>query len=166
MLILENNGYAYSTPTSKQSGVEWFVDRAAGYGVLGLQVDGNDAEAVYNATRTACEHARSGKGPVLIEAITFRMNGHAEHDDASYVPAELVKAWAKRDPIEILRKRLVEDGVKSAKQLDNLETKIFEQLKGDYEFALASAMPDPLFACGGVVDGQALSEPHPRRAGR
>jgi TPP-dependent pyruvate/acetoin dehydrogenase alpha subunit len=166
VLILENNGYAYSTPTSEQSGVEWFVDRAAGYGILGLQVDGNDAEAVYNATRLACDHARSGKGPVLIEAITFRMNGHAEHDDASYVPAELVKAWAKRDPIEILRKRLIDDGLKTAKQLDNLEKRIFDQLKDDYEFALASAMPDPLFACGGVVDGQAVGDADPRRAAR
>jgi len=166
VLILENNGYAYSTPTRHQSGVEWFVDRAAAYGVRGMQVDGNDVEAVYNATSIAFEHARNGGGPVLIEAITFRMNGHAEHDDASYVPEALVEAWRARDPIDLLRARLIEDGVKSARQLDNLEQKIFDQLKDDYEFALASAMPDALHATGGVYAGDVVGAPDPRRAGR
>ena len=166
VLVLENNGYAYSTPVQAQSDVEWFVDRAPGYGILGMQVDGNDVEAVFNATQLACEHARSGKGPVLIEAISFRMNGHAEHDDASYVPEKLVKAWRKRDPIEIMRKRLIDDGIKSAKQLENLEQKIFDQLKDDYEFALASDMPDPLYATGGVYQDQTIGDADPRRAAR
>ena len=166
ILIIENNGYAYSTPVQAQSQVEWFVDRAPAYGVLGMQVDGNDVEAVYNATKLACDHARSGKGPVLIEAITFRMNGHAEHDDASYVPQNLVDAWRQRDPIDIMRTRLIAEGVKSARQIDNLENKIFDQLKDDYEFALASAMPDALHATGGVYQEQAIGIADPRRAGR
>ena len=166
VLIIENNGYAYSTPVQAQSQVEWFVDRAPAYGVLGMQVDGNDVEAVYNATKLACDHARSGKGPVLIEAITFRMNGHAEHDDASYVPEALVKAWSKRDPIDILRERLIDEGVKSKRQIDNLEQKIFDQLKDDYEFALASDMPDALYATGGVYSEDDIGQPDPRRAGR
>ena len=94
------------------------------------------------------------------------MNGHAEHDDASYVPEALVEAWRARDPIDLLRARLIEDGVKSARQLDNLEQKIFDQLKDDYEFALASAMPDALHATGGVYAGDVVGEPDPRRAGR
>jgi TPP-dependent pyruvate/acetoin dehydrogenase alpha subunit len=166
VLVIENNGYAYSTPVQDQSGVEWFVDRAPAYGVRGMQVDGNDVEAVYHATKLACDHARAGNGPVLIEAITFRMNGHAEHDDASYVPQDLVEAWRQRDPIDILRARLIEDGIKSQRQIDNLEQKIFDQLKDDYEFALASSMPDALHATGGVYGDQEVGLPDPRRAGR
>jgi pyruvate dehydrogenase E1 component alpha subunit/2-oxoisovalerate dehydrogenase E1 component alpha subunit len=166
VLVLENNGYAYSTPVADQSKVEWFVDRAAGYGVRGMQVDGNDVEAVYAATLAACEHARSGKGPVLIEAISFRMNGHAEHDDASYVPEALVKAWRRRDPIELQRKRLIDAGIKTARQLENLEDRLFAQLKADVEFALASAMPDPLFATGGVTADDPIGVVSPRRQGR
>jgi TPP-dependent pyruvate/acetoin dehydrogenase alpha subunit len=166
VLILENNGYAYSTPVQDQSGVEWFVDRAAGYGVRGMQVDGNDVNMVYRACQAACEHARSGKGPVLVEAITFRMNGHAEHDDASYVPPELVEAWRARDPIDLCRAALITDNLASADQLDAEEAAIFDGLKADLEFALASPTPNPLAAVGGVIEGDARGVADPRRPAR
>jgi pyruvate dehydrogenase E1 component alpha subunit/2-oxoisovalerate dehydrogenase E1 component alpha subunit len=86
VLIAEHNGFAYSTPTSKQMRIKNIVTRAAAYGIPGEIVDGNDVLAVYEATKRAVERAREGGGPSLIEAKTFRMKGHAEHDDAGYVP--------------------------------------------------------------------------------
>jgi len=99
VFICENNQFAYSTPTEKQFAIENLADRAAGYGIPGVVVDGNDVLAVYEATREAVERARAGEGPTLIEAKTMRMRGHAAHDDASYVPPELLDEWKTKDPI-------------------------------------------------------------------
>src|SRR5262245_55869545 len=100
VLVAEHNGYAYSTPTSRQMRVKDIVVRAAAYGIPGEIVDGNDVLAVYEVTRRAVERARAGGGPMLIEAKTFRMKGHAEHDDAGYVPRPVFEEWKKRDPID------------------------------------------------------------------
>ena len=86
VLVVENNKWAYSTPTSKQTANPRFVDRADAYGCFGAEVDGNDVLAVYETTRQAVARARNGLGPTLIEADTMRMRGHAEHDDMKYVP--------------------------------------------------------------------------------
>ena len=99
IFVLQNNQYAYSTPTGLQYAVDP-VERAAAYGFPGVRVDGNDAEAMFAATLEARERALDGGGPTLIEAETMRMHGHAAHDDMRYVPEELVAAWARRDPIE------------------------------------------------------------------
>src|SRR5215217_3567591 len=88
VFVLENNQYAYSTPLAKQFAVG-LVERARTYGFPGVTVDGNDVEAVFEATRTARERALAGEGPSLIEAMTMRMHGHATHDDMRYVPPEL-----------------------------------------------------------------------------
>ena len=101
VVIVENNGYAYSTPTHKQSAVKFFVDKAIGYGVLGLQADGNDVLATYDVTKAAVDHARAGHGVALVELITYRRKGHAEHDNQSYVPAGEIEKWAaENDPID------------------------------------------------------------------
>ncbi len=99
IFVLENNQYAYSTPLSLQFAVDP-VERARTYGFPGERVDGNDVEAVFEATRRARERALAGAGPTLIEAVTMRMHGHAAHDDMRYVPAELVERWRERDPID------------------------------------------------------------------
>lgn len=93
ILVVENNGYAYSTPTSQQANVVDLVVRADAYGIHGEIVDGNNVLAVLDATRRARERCLAGRGPVLLEAKTFRRKGHAEHDDAGYVPAELKRKW-------------------------------------------------------------------------
>src|ERR671932_323983 len=96
---LENNQYAYSTPLDQQFAVDP-VERAQAYGFPGISVDGNDVEAMFEATRQARERALAGEGPTLIEAVTMRMHGHAAHDDMKYVPKEPVEEWQAKDPID------------------------------------------------------------------
>ena len=101
VVVVENNGYAYSTPTRKQTAAAQLVDKALGYGVPGARADGNDVLAVYETTRAAVDHARSGHGVVLLELMTYRRKGHAEHDSQSYVPAGEIDQWAaNNDPID------------------------------------------------------------------
>src|ERR687897_141921 len=103
VFICDNNQWAYSTPTHLGYAVEHLADRAAAYGFDGVVVDGTDVLAVYREAKNAIEKARAGGGPTLIECQTLRMEGHAVHDDAFYVPKELFEEWAKRDPIERFR---------------------------------------------------------------
>src|SRR5690242_1648937 len=110
IFVLENNQYAYSTPLESQFAVDP-VERAAAYGFTGVTVDGNDAEAMFEATLAARERAVEGEGPTLIEAVTMRMHGHAAHDDMKYVPKEQVEEWRRRDPVERQERRLRELGV-------------------------------------------------------
>src|SRR5689334_2885412 len=100
VVIVENNGYAYSTPITKQTAARQFVDKAIGYGVPGEQADGNDVLAVYDVTKRAVDRARRGEGVSLIELMTYRRKGHAEHDNQSYVPAGEIDRWERdNDPI-------------------------------------------------------------------
>jgi pyruvate dehydrogenase E1 component alpha subunit len=149
--VLENNQYAYSTPLDKQFAVDP-VERAAAYGFVGVTVDGNDAEAVFEATFTARERALSGDGPTLIEAVTMRMHGHAAHDDMKYVPKEQVEEWRKRDPIDRQEARLRELGV----DVDAVRAEVTAEIEAATEEALAGPMPDPGTAEDGVFcDGEA-----------
>ena len=93
VFVLENNQFAYSTPNALEFAVDP-VERARSYGFPGVKVDGNDVEAVFAAAAEACDRARAGGGPTLIEAETMRMHGHGAHDDMSYVPPELLEHWA------------------------------------------------------------------------
>src|SRR5246500_2317439 len=99
VLFVENNIWAYSTPTDEQFLVKDLAERAIAYGIPGVIVDGTDACQVYDATHEACERARRGEGPTMIEAKMMRMKGHAIHDAAQYVPAELFDYYQRRDPI-------------------------------------------------------------------
>ncbi len=108
VLIVENNHWAYSTPTEKQSALRDLADRAKAYGVKSAIVDGNDVLAVEKTTREAVAYARAGNGPVLIEAKTMRMLGHAQHDSAEYVPRALLESWKHRDPLDLFEKVLSE----------------------------------------------------------
>ncbi len=99
VVIVENNGYAYSTPTSRQTAAARLVDKAIGYGVAGIRADGNDVLEVYATTRAAVDRARAGGGVTLIELMTYRRKGHAEHDNQRYVPAGEIERWAgENDP--------------------------------------------------------------------
>lgn len=144
VLIGENNGYAYSTPTARQMGIRSLCDRAVAYGIPSRSIDGNDVVEVWEATREALEHARSGKGPFFLEARTFRMRGHAEHDDAKYVPPELLAEWRAKDPIDRLVQKLPADAVAV------IDARIEREIEEDAAFAEASPPPDPSFAYGGV----------------
>jgi TPP-dependent pyruvate/acetoin dehydrogenase alpha subunit len=145
VFVLENNQYAYSTPLDKQFAVDP-VERAAAYGFAGVTVDGNDVEAVFEATRAARERAVDGGGPTLIEAVTMRMHGHAAHDDMKYVPKEQVEEWRKRDPIDQQAGRLSAAGV----DVDSLRASVRSEIDAAAEEALATPMPDPAGALDGV----------------
>jgi pyruvate dehydrogenase E1 component alpha subunit len=145
IFVLENNQYAYSTPLDQQFAVDP-VERAAGYGLPGTSVDGNDAEAVFEAARRARERAVAGDGPTLIEAVTMRMHGHAAHDDMKYVPKDLVALWQERDPIDRQEARLRELGVDTAAVRAEVEAEI----EAGVQEALQMPMPDPATAADGV----------------
>jgi len=137
IFVLENNQYAYSTPTAGQFAVNP-VERAAAYGFPGVTVDGNDAEAMFEATRVARERAIAGDGPTLLEAVTMRMHGHAAHDDMKYVPSELVEKWRAKDPIDLQVRRAETLDV----DVEALRAEIKAEIEAGVEEALAMAMPD------------------------
>ena len=153
IVIAEHNHYAYSTPTSKQTAVKDLAEKAAGYGILGHIIDGNDVIACYEVTRKAVEHASSGKGAVLIEAKTYRRKGHAEHDDQRYVPDGEIELWAeKNDPIDRYERFLQEKGVATKEKLDEIGANISRELDEDVAWAESSPMPEPEKAAYGVYD--------------
>jgi len=149
VFVIENNQYAYSTPTSKQFTIERLADRGAAYGIPSSTVDGNDVVAVYLAVQQAAERARSGDGPTLIEAMTMRMDGHAVHDPADYVPKKLLDEWRKRDPIDRLIAELV-PGHLGANELNDLRSRIQREIDGAVVEAESAALPDPAELMDGV----------------
>jgi TPP-dependent pyruvate/acetoin dehydrogenase alpha subunit len=148
VVICENNGYAYSTPTRKQTAVSHLVDKAAGYGVPGVQADGNDVLAVYEVTKGAVDRARAGHGPTLVELVTFRRKGHAEHDNQSYVSAAELEAWEKKDPLDRYVRRLTAEGWVTPEELEGIDARI--QLELDR--AVAECENDPLPAAETALD--------------
>jgi len=150
VLILENNQWAYSTPVRRQVPLENLADRAKAYGIASYIVDGNDVAAVYKTTKEAVDRARAGEGPILIEAKSMRMRGHAQHDAADYVPKEMKEYWEKRDPIARHEKFLMEQKLLDAKGKQEIETKINTLLEKERDFAENSPMPPPELAEQGV----------------
>jgi TPP-dependent pyruvate/acetoin dehydrogenase alpha subunit len=141
VFVLENNQYAYSTPIDQQFAVNP-VERARAYGFPGLKVDGNDVEAMFEATRVARERALAGDGPTLLEAVTMRMHGHAAHDDMKYVPVEQVEEWRRKDPIDRQEARLRALGV----DVDALREEVRAAIDEGTQEALEMPMPDPATA--------------------
>jgi TPP-dependent pyruvate/acetoin dehydrogenase alpha subunit len=150
VLIVENNQWAYSTPTDKQSALRDLANRAKAYGVKGAIVDGNDVLAVERTTREAVAYARAGNGPVLIEAKTMRMLGHAQHDSAEYVPGALRESWKQRDPLDRFEKLLAEKKMWDAKTKKEIDERIAREIREDVEFAENSPVPAPETAEEGV----------------
>lgn len=142
VLVVEDNQYAYSTPTMSQYRCESIVDRAVGYGIDGVEVDGNDVEAVQEVMGKAVATVRSGEGPVLVVAHTFRMEGHAFHDAAAYVPGELTAEWADRDPIALAAARLRAAGWDDAR-FAALQEQQTAGVKAAWLQAESEPLPDP-----------------------
>ncbi|MGH9455346.1 MAG: thiamine pyrophosphate-dependent dehydrogenase E1 component subunit alpha [Terriglobia bacterium] len=143
IVIVENNGWAYSTPVEKQMANTHIADRGKGYGIAAVSVDGNNVMEVYEATRKAAELGRSGGGPTLIEAKTMRMKGHAEHDDARYVPKEMLETWRKRDPILVFEQMLAANSSMTGKEKSAIEARLEAEIRADLAFAESSAFPPP-----------------------
>lgn len=150
VVIVENNQYAYSTPVTAQTRAKHIADRAVGFGMPGVIVDGNDVETVYAVVKEAVERARSGGGPTLIEAKTMRMRGHAIHDGAEYVPAELLAEWEARDPVAQFHTRLLRDGVADETELDEIRQRTLIEIEDAIQYAEDSPLPDPETITDGV----------------
>jgi len=150
VLIVENNQWAYSTPVERQVPLRDLADRAKAYGIESAIVDGNDAVAIERTTREAVAHARAGNGPVLIEAKTMRMRGHAQHDAAEYVPKQMLEQWKKRDPLDRYEKFLNENKLWDAKTKKDIDARIAREIQADVEFAENSPFPPPELAGEGV----------------
>lgn len=139
ILIIENNQYAYSTPVSRQSFAGKLSDRAIGYGIPGVTIDGTALLEVYRASSEAVARARKGEGPTIIESVTMRMHGHAAHDNAWYVPKKLLEEWKRKDPIDRFEKLLIESGVLTVEKKDS----IAQQIEDEIETAVKSALERP-----------------------
>src|SRR2546427_1053516 len=161
VFVCDNNQWAYSTPTHLEYACEHVADRAEAYGFEGVVVDGTDVLAVYRETRRAIEKARSGGGPTLIECLTLRMEGHAVHDDAFYVPKDLFEEWAKNDPIERYRTWLREHAGLTDDEEDEIAAEIKKLLTDALKRADESPLPEPSQLTEGVyASPEDLDTPH------
>jgi pyruvate dehydrogenase E1 component alpha subunit/2-oxoisovalerate dehydrogenase E1 component alpha subunit len=151
VVVVENNGYAYSTPTHKQTLAKQFVDKAIGYGIPGYLADGNDVLAVYDATRTAVDAARAGGGTQLVELMTYRRKGHAEHDNQSYVPAGEIERWAaENDPLDRYVARLTGELGFAGAEVASVDARVRAEVDAATDEAERSGFPEPLDALVGV----------------
>jgi pyruvate dehydrogenase E1 component alpha subunit len=161
VFVCDNNQWAYSTPTHLGYAIEHLADRAAAYGFEGVVVDGTDVLAVYREAKRAIEKARAGGGPTLIESVTLRMEGHAVHDDAFYVPKELFEEWAKRDPVERFRSWLRDNADLADEEEDEITAGVKRLLNEAIQRAEASPLPDPATLLDGVfATPEELDTPH------
>lgn len=150
VVIIENNGYAYSTPTKEQSVLKDLVEKGRAFGIKGKVGDGNDVLEVYRITRQAVEAARAGKGPQLIEFKTFRMRGHAVHDGAEYVPGSLREAWKKKDPIARFEKEFSEE------ERAEVRAKVEETVEDAVRFSDESPWPEGPETLRGVFEDDSI----------
>ena len=150
VVIIENNGYAYSTPTETQTLPKNLVDKGLAFGIKGKVGDGNDVTEVYRLTRQAVDAARAGKGPQLLEFKTFRIRGHAVHDPAEYVPPSVLESWKKKDPIERFETEFTEA------ERAEVRSKVDETVEDAVRFADESPWPEGAEALRGVFEDDSI----------
>jgi TPP-dependent pyruvate/acetoin dehydrogenase alpha subunit len=143
ILLCENNLYAEMTPLARSNPLEQVADRARGYNMRAMVVDGNDVCAVYEAVGTAARHARQGQGPTFIEARTYRLLGHMIGDSESYRTKEEVAEWRERDPIKRLRAHLAQAEGATDAEFDAIHARVNAQIEAAVSFAKQSPYPDP-----------------------
>lgn len=159
ILMVENNQWAFSTPTSKNTRVSSFTDKGPGYGIGAESVDGTDVLAVFDAVRRAAALVRSGEGTRMVELKYFRRKGHAQHDPQDYVDPEVIRMWEKKDPVDLYRARLLDNDWASEEELVAIEHETFEVCRVAAEAAIAEPYPDGLDAVTDVYTD--LTTPHP-----
>lgn len=141
IFVIENNGYGLSTPSVEQFRCKSFVDKAIGYGIEGIQVDGNNILEVYDTVTSLASSMRKNPRPILLECITFRMRGHEEASGTKYVPKELMETWAKKDPVENYEQYLITEGVIDKKYIESLRKKIKKQIEDGLAVAFEETHP-------------------------
>ncbi|HKV74968.1 MAG TPA: thiamine pyrophosphate-dependent dehydrogenase E1 component subunit alpha [Gemmatimonadales bacterium] len=166
VVVCERNGYAFSTPHQAQTAVAELRTKALAYGIPSLQADGNDVIAVYEVSREAVDRARSGGGPTLIELITFRRRGHAEHDNQSYMPPGLIEEWEKKDPIERYKVRLGAHGWVTTAELLQADDRIAAELDAAVARCLDEPQPSSDMALAGVLAEPAAADAEWYRSAR
>ena len=160
--IVNNNQFAYSTPNPLEFAVPTIAERALAYGMPGVRVDGADVLEVHSAALEAVERARNGEGPSLIESVSLRWRGHAGHDPAKYVPAELLELYmSEKDPVKNFEAWMLAEGVVNQRDVDELMGQIEEEFEAGFKYAQASPFPEPGDVTKGlwVEDGYWTSEP-------
>jgi pyruvate dehydrogenase E1 component alpha subunit/2-oxoisovalerate dehydrogenase E1 component alpha subunit len=151
VVIGEYNQWAYSTPPEKQYAVKDLADKAKGYGIPAVIVDGNDVLAVYEATRLAVERARQGKGVHFIEVKTYRRKGHAEHDDQHYVPSAEIERWATtNDPVDRYVARLLAEDWAEEQDLKDIDAQVRDEVDQATDACLNDPLPEPVTALDDV----------------
>lgn len=141
IFVIENNGYGLSTPSNEQFRCKNFVDKAIGYGIEGVKVDGNNILEVFDTVSTLVESIRKKPRPILLECITFRMRGHEEASGTKYVPKKLMEEWAKKDPVENYENYLLDEGVVDKKQVDEIRKRIKKEIEAGLEIAFKETHP-------------------------
>jgi TPP-dependent pyruvate/acetoin dehydrogenase alpha subunit len=159
VVVAEDNKYAYSTPISKQMAIRRIDERAAAYGMAHELVDGNDMLAVYDVAKRMVDSARAGAGPQLIGIDTMRMQGHAQHDDARYVPKTLLDEWTAKDPLRRFRQVLIERSVASDRELGDVDRMAKDYAAREADLAVEEPMPDPATVTRGVYAGDDYAVP-------
>jgi 2-oxoisovalerate dehydrogenase E1 component len=143
IFIIENNGYGLSTPSSEQFRCKQFIDKAIGYGIEGVQVDGNNLLKVYEAVKKIAEDIRERPRPVLLECITFRMRGHEEASGTKYIPKELFDVWGKKDPVQNYERFLLEEGVLTEDLIEKIRAEYKKEIESGLEITFNEQIPAP-----------------------
>ena len=142
ILMVENNQWAFSTPTHKNTRVESFTDKGPGYGIGAESVDGTDVLAVFDAVRRAAALARAGHGTRMVELRYFRRKGHAQHDPQDYVDPAVIAEWEKKDPLDLFRARMLSNEWATSDELTRIEQEEFERCRVAAEQAVSEPYPE------------------------
>jgi 2-oxoisovalerate dehydrogenase E1 component len=143
IFIVENNGYGLSTPSSEQFRCRSFADKAVGYGIEGISIDGNNVLKVFETVRALAEDIRENPRPVLLECVTFRMRGHEEASGTKYVPKEMFDMWGRKDPVSTFEKFLLGEGVLGEDIIAQYRAQIKQEIESGLEIAFAEKSPVP-----------------------
>jgi 2-oxoisovalerate dehydrogenase E1 component len=142
IFVIENNGYGLSTPSNEQFRCKSFADKAIGYGIEGVSIDGNNILKVYETVKNLAESIRENPRPVLLECVTFRMRGHEEASGTKYVPKELFEVWGRKDPVNTFEKFLIGEGVLTEDIIENTRAEIKKEIEAGLEIAFAEKNPE------------------------
>ncbi len=143
LFVVENNGYGLSTPSGEQFRCRQFVDKAIGYGIEAVQLDGNNVLEVYNGIRKLVESLRESPRPVLVELLTFRMRGHEEASGTKYVPPALLQAWGKKDPVLTYQQFLLDEKILDEEKISVFSKEIKTEIESAWELSFAEKLPLP-----------------------
>lgn len=141
IFVIENNGYGLSTPSNEQFKFKNFIDKGPGYGIDAVKIDGNNVLEVYDTISQLAKNMRKKGGPVLVEAMTFRMRGHEEASGTKYVPKELMDTWAKKDPLENYEGFLLKEKILDSKKIEKLRASIQKDIDEGLEKAYSESLP-------------------------